>query len=30
MENAPKHPTNQSGETYGSALYATSPETEPD
>lgn len=26
---APEYPTNEYGETYGSALYATSPETEP-
>ncbi len=27
---APQYPKNASGETYGSLLYATSPETEPD
>lgn len=27
---APAYPRNENGQTYGSALYATSPETEPD
>lgn len=27
---APVYPVNESGQTYGSGLYATSPETEPD
>lgn len=27
---APVYPTNENGQTYGSALYATSPNTEPD
>ncbi|MHB8986818.1 MAG: hypothetical protein ACYC38_12970, partial [Eubacteriales bacterium] len=27
---APHYPTNENGQTYGSALYATSPDTEPD